>query len=79
VELAPDDEAGVRRLMRILDRRGDRAGALSVYDVFRRRLAADYGATPSPETDALLATIRSRDVKIWESPLGGWPPPDRAG
>ena len=29
--------------------------------------------------EALLATIRSRDVKIWESPLGGWPPPERAG
>jgi DNA-binding SARP family transcriptional activator len=78
VELSPDDEAGVRRLMRILDRRGDRAGALSAFDAFRRRLAAQYGAVPSPETEALLANIRSRDVKIWESPLGGWPPPGDA-
>lgn len=78
VELSPDDEAGVRRLMRILDRRGDRAGALSAYDAFRRRLAAQYGAVPSPETEALLAIIRSRDVKIWESPLGGWQPPGAA-
>jgi DNA-binding SARP family transcriptional activator len=74
IELAPDDEAGVRRLMRILDRRGDRAGALSVYDAFRRRLAGEYGAVPSPETEALLAAIRSREVRIWESPLRGWPP-----
>jgi DNA-binding SARP family transcriptional activator len=75
VELSPDDEAAVRRLMRILDRRGDRAGALSVYEAFRLRLAAEYGAVPSPETEGLLGSIRSREVQIWESPLSGWPPP----
>jgi DNA-binding SARP family transcriptional activator len=74
VELAPDDEASVRRLMRILDRRGDRAGALSAYEMFRQRLAAEYQAVPSPETEALLAGIRTREARIWESPLGGWPP-----
>jgi DNA-binding SARP family transcriptional activator len=75
VELAPDDEAAVRRLIRILDRKGDRAGALSVYEGFRLRLAAEYDAAPSPETEALLAVIRKRDAQIWESPLSGWPPP----
>jgi DNA-binding SARP family transcriptional activator len=74
VELAPDDEASVRRLMRILDRKGDRAGALSAYETFRLRLAAEYQAAPSPETQALISAIRARDVQIWESPLGGWPP-----
>jgi DNA-binding SARP family transcriptional activator len=74
VELAPDDEASVRRLIRILDRKGDRAGALGVYEALRLRLAAEYDAVPSPETDALLAAVRARDVRIWESPLGGWPP-----
>jgi DNA-binding SARP family transcriptional activator len=74
VELAPDDEASVRRLMRILDRKGDRAGALSAYEAFRLRLATEYQAVPSPETEALLANIRAREVKIWESPLRGWPP-----
>jgi DNA-binding SARP family transcriptional activator len=75
VELSPDDEAAVRRLMRILDRKGDRAGALSAYEVFRLRLAAEYDAVPSPETESLLEAIRSREVQIWESPLSGWPPP----
>ena len=75
VELSLDDEAAVRRLMRILDRRGDRAGALSAYEAFRLRLAAEYDAVPSPETESLLEAIRSREVQIWESPLGGWPPP----
>jgi DNA-binding SARP family transcriptional activator len=74
VELSPDDEAAVRRFMRILDRKGDRAGALSAYEAFRLRLAAEYGAVPSPETEALLKSIRSRAVQIWESPLSGWPP-----
>jgi DNA-binding SARP family transcriptional activator len=77
VELAPDDEAWLRRLIRILDRKGDRAGALAAYEAFRRRLAAEYDAVPSPETESLLASIRSRDVQIWESPLSGWPPPGR--
>jgi DNA-binding SARP family transcriptional activator len=74
VELDPDDEAGVRRLIRILDRRGDRAGALGAYDAFRRRLRAEYGAAPSPETEALMAAVRARAERIWESPLQGWPP-----
>lgn len=74
VELAPDDEASIRRLIRILDHKGDRAGALSAYEAFRLRLAAEYDAVPSPETEALLASIRKRDVRIWESPLSGWPP-----
>jgi DNA-binding SARP family transcriptional activator len=70
--LSPDDEAGVRRLMRILDNRGDRAGALAAYEEFRRRLVAEYGATPAPETEAVLAAIRSRQETVWESPLQGW-------
>ncbi|HEY7635321.1 MAG TPA: bacterial transcriptional activator domain-containing protein [Gemmatimonadales bacterium] len=74
VELSPDDEAGVRRLIRILDSRGDRAGALGAYEAFRRRLAEEYGALPSPETEALLLRVRTREVQIWESPLQGWPP-----
>ena len=78
VELSPDDEAGVRRLMRILDRKGDRAGALQAHETFRLRLAAEYDAVPAPETQALLESIRGREIKIWESPLSGWPPPGPA-
>ena len=75
VELSPNDEAGLRRFMRILDRKGERAGALKAYETFRLQLAADFDAVPAPETKALLESIRSRVVKIWESPLSGWPPP----
>ncbi len=76
VELSPNDESGLRRFMRILDRKGERAGALQAYETFRQRLAADFDAVPAPETKALLESIRSRVVKIWESPLSGWPPPE---
>jgi serine/threonine-protein kinase len=39
VRLAPDDESSFRRLLELLDRLGDRVGALRAYDDFRRRLA----------------------------------------
>lgn len=60
VELTPDDEAGIRRLMALLDTLGDRAGALATHRDFAQRLRTQYGATPSPETEALAAAIRER-------------------
>jgi serine/threonine-protein kinase len=61
-ERSPLDEAGIQRLVRLLDRAGDRAGAMLVYDDFARRLARDLELSPSPETDALVASIRARDL-----------------
>ena len=61
-ELAPFDEVGVRRLMTLLDRAGDRAGAARSYQAFAERMAADLELAPSPETRALLEDIRSRGV-----------------
>lgn len=60
VELEPDNEAGVARLIRHLDSQGDRAGALAAYAALERRLAAEYSATPAPETRALMQALRSR-------------------
>ena len=51
--LAPADERMLRRVMLLLDRLGDRAGALFVYEDFARRLKREYGAEPSAETQAL--------------------------
>jgi DNA-binding SARP family transcriptional activator/TolB-like protein len=56
--LAPDDEAAVRRLMSLLDRLGDRAGAIAAYEDFARRIAAEYEMEPSAETRALARAIR---------------------
>ena len=60
IELAPSDEGLVRRLIALLDRQGDRAGALEAYEVFARRVAAEYDAEPAAETRALVAAVRAR-------------------
>ncbi len=61
VALSPDDDTAVRRLLSLLDRAGDRAGALRLYEDHRCRLDAEFGMEPAPETSILLESIRSRD------------------
>jgi serine/threonine-protein kinase len=60
VELRPFEESGVQRLMGLLDRLGDRAGALRAYDDFAERFREELGGEPSPETQELFERIRSR-------------------
>ncbi len=60
VALDPDDERALARLIDLLDRLGDRSGALNAFETFRRRLQQEYDATPSPETDARIQAIRAR-------------------
>lgn len=76
VQLAPDDEASVRRFISLLDRLGDRAGALRAHDEFARRLRADFDVEPAAETRALINAIRTREPapaptppRISESPV----------
>jgi DNA-binding SARP family transcriptional activator/TolB-like protein/Tfp pilus assembly protein PilF len=59
-EIAPDDEAGLRRLILLLDDIGDRSSALEIYETFARRLKNDIDADPSPETRATVEKIRTR-------------------
>ena len=44
----------------MLDRRGDRAGALRTAEEFARRMREELGVEPAPETTQLLACIRAR-------------------
>lgn len=76
VDLSHDDERTLRRLLALLTRLGDHAGALSAYERFARRLAEDLGATPSPETLALVEEIRSGRTP---PPVASPPPPSPAG
>jgi DNA-binding SARP family transcriptional activator/TolB-like protein len=62
VALDRDDESALARLVALLDRSGDRAGALSAFETFRRRMHQEYDATPSPETDARIQAIRARQT-----------------
>lgn len=60
VELSDSDERVLRHLLEMLERLGDRAGALLAYEAFERRLASELETEPSAETRALIARIRSR-------------------
>jgi len=60
--LAPFNEEHHRRLLRYLDRAGDRAGALAEYEAFAATLATALEVTPAPETVALVATLRERTI-----------------
>lgn len=62
--LSPDDEGAVRRWISLLDRMGDRSGALHAYESLARQLADDYSARPSAETEALILALRTRAARI---------------
>jgi len=53
VELEPYRESGYRIVMEALDRQGNTAEALIVYDELRCRLRDELGVTPSPATQDL--------------------------
>lgn len=52
------DERVLRRALRMLDRLGDRAGALDMYDNFARRLRQTLDVEPSEETLELIASLK---------------------
>ncbi|MBI2404198.1 MAG: hypothetical protein HYV20_15965 [Gemmatimonadetes bacterium] len=74
VALDPHDEKRVRRLIDLLDRAGDRAGAVETYEEYARRLRDVLDVEPAPETQALIAAVRSRK----EAPRAQRPPPHYA-
>jgi len=53
----PVDEAALRLLMEALARSGRPASALTVYALFRTRLAEELGVSPSAETEAVHQAI----------------------
>jgi serine/threonine-protein kinase len=53
------NERLLRRALQMLDRLGDRAGALAVYDEFTRHLRKDLDADPSPETVKMGESLRA--------------------
>lgn len=57
--LAPSDERMLRKVISLLHRRGDRAGALETYTNFAERLWREYETRPSQETVRLIESIMS--------------------
>jgi len=64
LEFTPDDERALRQLLSLHVRAGDHAGALSLYDGFARRLVAEWGSPPSPETQRLVEDLRCGRVLV---------------
>jgi DNA-binding SARP family transcriptional activator len=60
VRHAWNDERVLRRALAMLDRIGDRAGAVKLYEDFAARLRSDLDVEPSAETTALVKAIRTR-------------------
>lgn len=61
--LDPAHEPALRLAMGLRAARGDRAGALRLFDAFRARLEADYDAEPEPGTEALARRLRDEATR----------------
>jgi eukaryotic-like serine/threonine-protein kinase len=68
VSLSNGDERTLRRWLGMLARAGDRSGAIRAYEEFARRFREEYGADPSPETQALVEEIRREAPKPSAAP-----------
>ena len=58
--LDPDNEGILGRLIDLLDRAGDRAGALRAFEAFARRTREEYNLAPSDATTARVEAVRAR-------------------
>ena len=65
---SPYEEPLWRHQIDILARRGDRAGAIAVFERFAERLAKDLGTHPGPETRELIADVRRAAKRPVASP-----------
>jgi predicted ATPase/DNA-binding SARP family transcriptional activator len=64
----PDNESVLRRLVDLLDRAGDRVGAVRVFNAFARRTREEYDIEPSEETRTLIDAMRARTEPQEPSP-----------
>ena len=62
-KLAATDERRIRRVMTLLDRAGDTAGAVTVYEEFARFLSRELEMEPSGETATLARSLREKNVQ----------------
>jgi DNA-binding SARP family transcriptional activator/TolB-like protein len=67
-ELAPLDEAWMRRAALALDASGDRSGAIRVYETFARRLAADLEVEPSADARKFFERLRTATPMVAVTP-----------
>jgi DNA-binding SARP family transcriptional activator/TolB-like protein len=72
VEIVPYDEMQLRRLLALLARLGDRAGAVKAYEEAAARFAADYEGELSETTRGLIERILAGEVEE-EGLAEAWP------
>jgi len=60
--LAPTDERMLRRVLTMLSRLGDRAGAIEVYTRFTTHLWTEFETKPSLDTQRLIEAIQTNSV-----------------
>jgi len=78
LELAPDDEEALVRLVLLLDRQGQRALALNAYERFAARLQRELGLQLSPATQQLGRALRLGGRRAHDpGPSTGIAPDDR--
>lgn len=63
------NEFAYQRLIQLHFAAGDRTNALKAYEACRAMLAAEFDAEPAPETEALVARVRSEEPRILDFPL----------
>lgn len=78
LELAPYDGEGMRRFLSLMDRLGQPAVAVRMYEAFHDRLAADLDLEPSAETTSLVDRLREAGEKARPSPATKAPSPQGA-
>jgi DNA-binding SARP family transcriptional activator len=59
-KFALTDERRIRRVISLLERAGDRAGAAAIYEEFAAHLRSELQVEPSEETLALIRRVRGR-------------------
>lgn len=74
-QLEPWNEAGLRRVMRLLAQDGRRGAALAAYDACRASLNEEFGMPPDTDTQALAEHIRRGEpLPTARTPAGTLPP-----
>src|SRR5213593_3992045 len=73
LRIAPLDEPALRRLIKTLDRLGDRAGALEAYESFARRLTAELEAEPARAATLVSAVTTLSALETQASPSRAGP------
>ncbi|MGH7587825.1 MAG: tetratricopeptide repeat protein [Gemmatimonadota bacterium] len=67
--LEPDNETILRKLVDLLNRAGDRAGAVKAFEAFAQRTRTQYDLEPDDQTQALIRAVRAHEQPAPPAPV----------